>query len=131
MLVDLVELRDRGVKLPREVVLAAAPLRGELSLSEGRPGWHSGQKTLSLLAGLVVPGKVEWAIAPLDYAWVKIIRMDNMVIVGIQQHSGSGRDKDIQAFPQAWWCRIVNAPATDRARTAARSTGPTTVVVET
>ena len=114
MLVDLVELRAQGMKLPREVVLAATPLRGELSLSEGRPGWYRGQKNPPLLAGLVVPGRTEWAIAPLDSAWVKAIRNGDMVIHGIQQHSSSGRDRDIRPFPQAWWCRIVGAPTRDR-----------------
>ena len=87
MLVDLVELRCQGVKLPREVVLAAVPLRGELSLSEGRPGWYRGQRSPPLLAGLVVPGKTEWALAPLDQAWVKVIRGGNLVVIGTQQFS--------------------------------------------
>jgi len=41
LLVDVAELRKRGMERLREDVLAAVSLRGLLSLSPGRLGWHS------------------------------------------------------------------------------------------
>ncbi len=64
MLVDVVELRCRGVKRAREEVLSATPVRGLLSLSPGRPGWHSGSRNPPLMAGVVLPGRSEWAMPP-------------------------------------------------------------------
>lgn len=68
MLVDVVELRNRGVKRPRAQVLAEKPVRAELSLQAGRPGWHADQRNAPLLAGLLVPGETNWAKEPLDPA---------------------------------------------------------------
>lgn len=122
MLVDLVELRERGVKLSRENVLARAPLRGELSLDEGQPGWYRGKKDAPLLASLVVPNGGCLVVAPLNHARVSKIRRGALLIFGLQQFSYSGRDKDLREFPQVWWCRIVGVqPAQTRTASWAQS----------
>lgn len=104
MLVDAVELRYRGEKRSREEVLEAVPLRAVLSLSPGRPGWHSGSRNPPLMAGLVVPGRAEWATPPLDQARVTTIKGGSLLVVGVQELR-SGRN--YESFPQAWWCRVV------------------------
>ncbi|MBK6616326.1 hypothetical protein [Ottowia sp.] len=117
MLVDVVELRYRGAKRSRDDVKAATPIRGLLSLTAARPGWHPNKVQAPLLAGLVLPGAAQWALSPLDHARVTTIRNGSLVVVGLQEVP-HGRNWD--TFPQAWWCRIVagaNGPS------AGRSTG--------
>lgn len=121
MLVDAVELRHRGAKRSREEVLATVPLRAVLSLSPGRPGWHSGSRNPPLMAGLVVPGKAEWATPPLDQARVTTIKAGALLVVGVQELR-SGRN--YQSFRQAWWCRVVgSAVPNPTARTSKLGTG--------
>jgi hypothetical protein len=103
-LVDVVELRYLGMKRPREDVLAAVPLRAVLSLSPGRPGWHSVARNPPLMAGLVVPGKAEWATPPLDQARVTTIKGGSLLVIGLQELRNG---RNYQSFPQAWWCRVV------------------------
>ena len=106
MLVDAVELRWRGTKRSREEVLAAVPTRAVLSLSPGRPGWHSGSRNPPLMAGLVVPGKAEWAVPPLDPARVTTIKSGALLVVGVQELRNG---RSYESFPQAWWCRVVGS----------------------
>lgn len=109
MIVDVVELRERGVKLPRERILATAPFRAELSLTTSRPGWYKGQRNPPLLAGLLWAGETQWAREPLDQARVTAIRGGSLVIIGMQQVTGYGHQ--LAEYPQAWWCRIVSDPS--------------------
>lgn len=107
MLVDVVELRRKGLKLPKEVYSSATPIRGKLVLSDARPGRYIGQKKAPLLAGLVVPGGHQWMLPPLDEARVTCIREGSILVIGQQQLARS-RDKDELVFDQAWWCRVVS-----------------------
>lgn len=111
MLVDAVELRWRGTKRSREEVLAAMPTRAVLSLSPGRPGWHSGSRNPPLMAGLVVPGKAEWAVPPLDPARVTTIKSGALLVVGVQELRNG---RNYESFPQAWWCRVVGTGVSER-----------------
>lgn len=108
MLVDVVELRCRGLKRAREEVLSATPVRGLLSLSPGRPGWHSGSRNPPLMAGVVLPGRSEWAMPPLDQARVTTIKRGSLLVVGLQE-ARTGRN--YETFRQAWWCRVVDGGA--------------------
>jgi hypothetical protein len=120
MLVDVVVMRRRGEKRPREEVLATPPVRGELQLHNLRPGttyWRG--KERPLLAGLLQPGVMEWALPPLDYARVTHINDRGMLIVGFEEIArANNRGADV--FRQAWWARPVTdsagapAPARDR-----------------
>lgn len=113
---DVVLLRERGLRLAREQVAAAVPVRGVLQLGAGRPGWHARQGNPPLLAGLVRPDETCWAIAPLDEARVKAIRAEHMLIVGIEEFDlGRGR---VTRYTQAWWCRLVLAGGWPAAPTA-------------
>jgi hypothetical protein len=93
-----------GTKRSREEVLAAVPTRAVLSLSRGRPGWHSGSPNPPLMAGLVVPGKAEWAVPPLDPARVTTIKSGALLVVGVQELL---KGRSYESFPQVWWCRVV------------------------
>lgn len=104
MLVEVVELRCRGVKRAREDVLAAEPVRVLLSLSPGRPGWHSGSRNPPLMAGVVRPGLSEWAMPPLDQARVTTIKSGSLLVVGLQEVRAG---RNCESFRQAWWCRVV------------------------
>ena|SRR2546425_9064638 len=122
MLVDVVVLRRRGEPRPREEVLGAAPVRGELQLHNLRPGttyWRG--KERPLLAGLLQPGSTEWALPPLDYARVTRINDRGMLIVGFEEIARAN-NRGAEVFRQAWWARPVTdsalAPAPDRDRTA-------------
>lgn len=105
MLVDVVPLRLRGVRRPRDEVLAAVPLRAELQLTIHRPGWHPGQRNAPLLAGLVEPGQTRWALPPLDKARVSKISGPSLLVVGFEEIPRGRREVDV--FWQAWWCRLV------------------------
>lgn len=105
MLVDVVVMRIRGERRPREEVLAAAPVRAVLQLDYVRPGWHRGQRNAPLLASLVLPGSSEWALPPLDRARIERIRAANLYIVGVEEIVRDRRT--LLTFPQAWWCRLV------------------------
>jgi hypothetical protein len=109
MIIDLVCLRSRGERLPSAEVrarMASSPLRGELQLTADRPGWHPGQRNAPRLAGVVAPGTVQWALPPLDRAQVLKIRGRDMLIVGVEEIELDRKRR--AAYPQAWWCRLVD-----------------------
>lgn len=105
MLVDVLQLRERGEKRPRDELRSAPPVRGKLRLTSGRPGWHAGQRNAPLLAGIIELGTVEWAIPPLDEARVTRIEGHNLIVVGVEEIVEGRRT---YRYRQAWWCRIVD-----------------------
>jgi hypothetical protein len=114
MLVDVVRLRCRGVKRPREEVLSATPVRGELIMSNARPGtqyWRDRERPV--LAGLLRPGSAQWLLPPLDYARVTRRNAQAMVIFGFEEVGVHRRRMEV--FPQAWWARIVTAESSAEA----------------
>lgn len=108
MLVDVTPLRQRGEKLPRDVVLRTPPVRGHLRLTSGRPGYYRGQRDAKMLAGLVTPGTSQWALPPLDMAAVKRIEGAHMIIVGIEEIVAG---RNTECFRQAWWVRVLDSSA--------------------
>jgi hypothetical protein len=107
MLVDVVELRRDGKRLPAEVVRAAQPVRGILQIHDARPGmrwWRPGAER-PLLAGLLRPGSFDYVLAPLDRARVVKIDSRGMLVVGLQEKKHFNRDIGVER--QAWWVRVV------------------------
>lgn len=103
MLVDVVELRVRGVKRVVPDIKAAKPIRGWLKLDDKAPLWATG--TPRLMASLLDPAQRQSLLEPLDYARVRRIERGSILIVGLQQHV-----REIRVYenlPQAWWCRPV------------------------
>ena len=124
MLVDVVQLRYLGEKLPGDRVRAAKPLRGRLTLHSIRPGTHWWErKQVPLLAGLMSTDTDYFLIPPLDYARVTRIRANGMVIVGFQQApNANGRQSPV--YKQAWWVRPVTAVSPEMAASGASAVAP-------
>lgn len=101
MLVDVVELRRAGVRLPPEAVNAAQPVRGVLRLDRSRPAWHG--RHSPLLALLLTERTSSQVLEPLVDARVVKIARGAMLIVGLQQHVRPIRV--YESLQQAWWVR--------------------------
>ena len=107
MLVDVVALRRDGAKLPRDVVLAATPIRGHLRIQTFRAGPHRAPDipAETVQALLTEDPGATWPCL-LSLAQVRITSLQGLsfVVVGTEQvgHPTLGRRK-----PQAWWCRAV------------------------
>jgi hypothetical protein len=111
MLVDLVEMRSRGVRIERDTLKLINPHRGLLSLTPDRPGRDPRDPNPPLLAGLRRPGEYSWIVPPLDKARVVQINPRGMVIRGRQELQSTRSSRSSDWFDQAWWVRVV--PAAD------------------
>jgi hypothetical protein len=110
MLVDVVPLRRCGIRLPREEVFAARPVRGLLQLSLERPAaYYRDKRNAPLVAGVVRADEPEWALPPLSSARVMKINRRGMLIVGVEEVPTMGR-RGVDLVPQAWWVRVVTDP---------------------
>ena len=97
-------MRDRGVPLAREAVLAARPCRGYLSVVHLGAGYprqaflcrRPEQRTASH-AGSVLP--------PLSAVVLTRMAGDGFVIAGIERIE---QFASLLEFHQAWWCRVVH-----------------------
>ena len=103
MLVDVVELRRQGRRLHPDLVRAAAPVRGVLTLTPVRAGWYPGKRNAPLFATLVQPDIPNHVLEPLDQARVARIDRGAMLIVGLQQYVRPVRV--LETVRQAWWVR--------------------------
>lgn len=114
MLVDVVCLRNKGVKRGREEVLLTRPVRGDLTLHApcklhmARP-----RPAAELLSG---DGIGRHVLPPLDPARVSRIRGESFVVVGVEEYEGVGKVR--LRFAQAWWCRPVRRSQHEEAQFA-------------
>jgi len=115
MLVDLVEMRKRGVRLDRESLRLVRPHRGVLSLTASRPGRDPRDRNPPLLAGLCAEGGMAWVVPPLDQARVTHISPRGMVIRGRQELQSTRSSRSSDWFDQAWWIRLVHPTVDARA----------------
>lgn len=104
MLIDVVELRVKGQKRPKEEVLVLQPVRGILMLDSKFPVWNAGRRGKNLRATLRVPDQTEWALEPLEDATVVAIKQGSILVIGTQYLYEMRRTVE---YPQAWWCRIA------------------------
>lgn len=106
MLVDVVCLRREGVKLPRDAVLAAVPVRGRLTIASWRQGYGGGPVTIMHDAHLSTGNDpMQGQLLPsLHQARVTRIQGNALVVVGEER---LGRFGTPPGYPQAWWCRLV------------------------
>lgn len=104
MLVDVVQLRHAGRKLPGDVVKAAPAVRGELRISTSRQGFRGGPAEPHQVAELTSRenGMLSYLLPSLIDARVTRLDASGLVLVGTE-HRPEG------PFPQAWWCRHVSA----------------------
>lgn len=111
MKVEVVPLRVKGEKLPRESVKNAQPVTGELTVrSRLGPG-----KEVVFIA-VLSDERFELLLPALDH--VRLTRMsgDSFILFGIEEAGVTHRV--YKTFPQAWWCRPSRAddePARSRA----------------
>lgn len=106
MLVDVVRLRFEGKKLPREAVLATAPIRGYLRIYSWRLGTSEAWKLVWTASVSATDDEPHTPTLPsLNYARVTRIEGDSIVIVGQESTGYLGAEP---IYPQAWWCRVVN-----------------------
>jgi hypothetical protein len=108
VLVDIVQLRHAGRKLPRDVLLAAVPIRGELVIEITIRGYRGEPREPHQTALLLDPGvtPARQLLPVLCDALVKLKGAD-LVIRG-EEHVRRRQGEVAEAYPQAWWCRIVD-----------------------
>lgn len=112
MLVDVVELRHKGQKLPRDYVRLSTPVRGDLSIGT-RIGDSAGE--LVPFAFLSEVDSTRTVLPGLDYAVCMPMRGDHFLVRGRQEFV----DRKVRReYPQAWWCRVVHEPVPRPASTA-------------
>lgn len=106
MLVDVVELRWQGRRLPDEDVKARRPARGRLQLHAAPPRRRSEVAGVHLVAQLIaIDGRHRELLAPLGAARVVKIASGSMLIVGMQEYERGIRS--YERVRQAWWIRPV------------------------
>jgi hypothetical protein len=99
MRIEVVRLRLKGEKLPREAVKATQCVIGELTVrSRLGPG-----KEVVFIAVLADEKRFEMLLPALDH--VRLTRMsgDSFILFGIEEAGVTHRV--FKTFPQAWWCR--------------------------
>lgn len=105
MWVNMLELRDKGLKLSAAELRARTPFTGWLRLERGHERW--GKRTREAL--LVDPVRCV-TLALLYRAEVDIIERRGLVIVGVEEVFDR-RGKNREVFRQAWWCWPAQTPA--------------------
>jgi len=107
MQVDVIRLRFKGERLPKQELKVAMPVRGSLSVNT-RLGRSSKEQVV--IATLTGDQLGSYALPVLDH--VRLTRMsgDNFILFGWEEVELPVRN--VQTFPQAWWCRPAVAPAT-------------------
>src|SRR5882672_7980569 len=99
MLVDVVFMRREGVKIAREVVLRAQPIRGHLAIkTRNNPSIYPGQPPTITTATLSrVPGGAG-DIAWLEPAMLKRQVSDQLIVLGRESYGNPGMQR---SWPQA------------------------------
>jgi len=109
VLVDVVELRWQGKRLPVEEAKGRRPARGWLQLRATEPRRWAEVAGMHLVAELIaLDGRHRQLLAPLSFARVAKIADGSMLIVGMQEYERGIRS--YERARQAWWIR----PVTDR-----------------
>lgn len=106
MLVDLVPLRNGGVKRTDAEVQAAVPFRGELQLTTRITLNQHGDRVETSTASLL-GADGERLLTSLLNARLKTVRGDEMAITGIEVIVPTGRIGGSDSRPQTWWCQLV------------------------
>jgi hypothetical protein len=104
MWVDVVCLRRDGMKLPQEMVRAAAPVRGFLTIDTValRPPPGEEHHVRCDIARLWLDrSSAGTPFGALEYVRVSRAGGAGLLVVGIEGGRGA------EAHPQAWWCRVI------------------------
>lgn len=105
MMVDVVRLREAGVKLSSQAVKDATPMRGELSI--GLHSWRAPYApnepyAPTRFAKLQAPHSLPDAtlLPSLREPRIESLRGDSFVVLGLEE--------TMPEHQQAWWCRLVS-----------------------
>jgi hypothetical protein len=104
MEVDVVPMRVKGVKLEREELKRAHPVRGTLSV-RSRLGRG---KDLVIVAMLLKTGTTTFALPVLDHMRMTRLQGNSFVLFGFEELATGGRA--YRDYPQSWWVRPAQAP---------------------
>ena len=97
-------MRVKGVKLEREALKRAQPVRGTLSV-RSRLGRG---KEMVIVAMLLKTGTTTFALPVLDHMRMTRLQGDSFVLFGFEELATGG--KDYRSYPQSWWCRPAQTP---------------------
>ena len=106
MLVDVIRLRREGIKLPRDAVLAAVPVRGRLTIAPSKQGYSGGPAKTIYDAHLSAgndPNESQ-LLPSLHKARVTRIQGNALFVAGEER---VGRFGTPPGYPQGWWCQMV------------------------
>lgn len=98
-MVDIVELRAGGRKLPKAQVERADPKRGHLAIRS-----HQNKDASRIADGLVTAAVFVVGLRTMGLDQARVTKMDgdSFVIVGLEAGEAM-----YQQQAQAWWCRVV------------------------
>lgn len=99
MLVDVVMMRSEGVKRPRDDLLAAQPLRGELVVHTAGPTAYA-----ILTRPWQGPTAAGTALPQLQQCRIRTIKGDTLMLHGLEF---VGMHHERRQVPQAWWCKVL------------------------
>lgn len=120
-LLDVLQTCRAGIRLAPAMLDLAAPVRGDVQITPGRPGYHSAQRNAPLLAGIVEAGQIEWALVPLDQARVTRIIDREMVIVGVEEVL---EGRTAKRYQQAWRVHQPESASAASGQRPRRNDGP-------
>ena len=105
MIVDVVRMRFKGAKVPRDRLRAIPPVRGELAIFKRYDHWA---KRHVSVASLQAGPRMADVLPALDS--VRILQLSGPQFVLVVDEASSIRKSEV-VYRQAWWCRVVSFEA--------------------
>jgi hypothetical protein len=105
MVVDVVRMRFKGAKVPRDRLRAIPPVRGELAIFKRYDHWA--QRHVPV-ASLQDGSRMADVLPALDS--VRILQLSGPQFVLVGDEASSIRKSGV-VYRQAWWCRVVSVEA--------------------
>ena len=121
MLVDVVEMRRAGQRLPREAIELLPRTRGLLTIGTRTSRLPAADPRAELIAILYAMGGQDehaWALEALRHARVATVRNGAMLVVG-EQRLYRPEPRHYNVYRQAWWVLPVGQHRDALARPAA------------
>ena len=110
VLVDVVTMRDMGVKLPLGVIKTAEPMRGLLQVHKHTlgPCRRPDLPPEEMVARLLQASQVDdIPLAHITEPRLTRVAGHQFVLIGLEHHGHATLGTKL---PQAWWCRLVLGP---------------------
>ena len=98
MLVDVIRMRDKGLKLSKAQLGECIPTRGDLTVTD-RFDAHNAKK---ISIATLVNNKTEYVLPVLDFVLLTKLRGNAFVLIGIEEVA---HRKQVCNYPQSWWVR--------------------------